>query len=161
MGLVWNKQMSVGNAFIDSDHKYLISIVNSTRRAIKARDSFMLSQEFKRLENWFCIHFINEKRIAQVVNFDFSKHKLRQQYALQELQRLRDELAAKNGIWPDSAVEHFNDFLKNWLIDDHIVRLDMLMKPTLQARDYTFWPGWKDDEINYLAGRTASLYLQH
>lgn len=160
MGLAWNKQMSVGNAVIDSGHKYLIGIANNARRAIKARDSFILSQELKRLENWLCIHFINEKRIARVVNFDFSEHKLGQQYALSELQRLRDELATKNGILSDGAVEYFNDFLKNWLIDNYIVRLGMQMKPTLQSHGYTFWPGRENDEINHTAGRTASLYLQ-
>ncbi|MDO8811734.1 MAG: hypothetical protein Q7J38_06870 [Gallionella sp.] len=74
---------------------------------------------------------------------------------------MRDELVGKGGIWSDSAAEHFTGFLKSWLIDDHIVRLDMLMKPALQAHDYTFWPGWKNDEINHTAGHTASLYLQH
>lgn len=161
MGLTWTEQLSVGNAVIDSDHKNLISIVNDVRGAIRLKDTFILSEAFVRLEDWLCIHFANEERIARSVSFDFSAHRQEQQYALRELQLLRDELVAKGGIWSDCAAEHFTDFLKNWLINDHIVRLDMLMKPALQARDYTFWPGWKDDEINHTAGRTASLYLQH
>jgi len=161
MGLAWNKHLSVGNAIIDSDHKNLIGIVNNVRSAIKTRDTFLLSEAFVHLEDWLCVHSTNEERIAQAVNFDFSWHQQEKQSALMELQHLRDELVGKGGIWSDSAVEHFNDLLKNWLIDDHIVRRDMLMKPALQARDYTFWPGWKDDEINHLAGRTANLYLQH
>lgn len=161
MGLVWAEHLSVGNAVIDSDHKNLIGIVNKIRSEIRSRDTFLLSEAFVHLEDWLWIHFENEERVAQAVNFDFSGHKREQQYALRELQHLRDELVGKGGIWSDSAVEHFNDFLKNWLIDDHIVRRDMQMKPALQARAYTFWPGWKDDEINHLAGRTASLYLQH
>ncbi len=161
MGLTWNKQMSVGNAVIDSDHKNLIGVVNDARSAIRARDGFMLSEVFARLEDWLWIHFENEERIARAVNFDFSGHKQEQQYALRELQHLRDELVAKEGIWSDGAVEHFTNFLKNWLIDDHIVRRDMLLKPALQAHDYTFWPGWKNNETNHLAGRTANLYLQH
>ncbi|MBI5438130.1 MAG: hemerythrin family protein [Nitrosomonadales bacterium] len=160
MGLTWNKQLSVGNAVIDSDHKNLINIVNSVRNAIRSRDSFILSEAFVRFEDWLCIHFANEERIAHAVNFDFSGHRQEQQYALCELQHLRDELVAKGGIWSDGATEHFTGFLKNWLIDDHIVRLDMLMKPALQVRDYTFWPGWKDDETNHIAGHTANLYLQ-
>ena len=160
MGLTWIEQLSVGNAVIDSDHKNLISIVNNVRNAIRSRDSFILSETFVRLEDWLWIHFENEERIARAVNFDFSGHKQEQQYALKELQHLRDELVAKGGIWSDGAVEHFTGFLKSWLIDDHIVRLDMLMKPALQTRDYTFWPGGKDDETNHIAGHTANLYLQ-
>lgn len=160
MGLTWTEQLSVGNAVIDSDHKNLICIANNVRNAIKARDSIILPKAFARLEDWLCIHFANEERIAQAVNFDFSGHQQEQQYALRELQHLRDELVAKGGLWSDVAAEHFTDFLKNWLIDDHIVRLDMQMKPALQAYDYTFWPGCKDDETNHTAGRTANLYLQ-
>ena len=159
MELAWTKQLSVGNVIIDSEHKYLIGIVNSAKRAIKARDSLMLSQEFKRLENWLCIHFINEKRIAQVVNFDFSEHTLGQQYSLEELQRLKDELAAKNGIWCESEVARYSNLLGDWMIDGHIIKSNMLMKPMLQTYDYTFWPDWKDG-ANHAAVHTANLYLQ-
>ncbi|MFZ2301765.1 MAG: hemerythrin family protein [Gallionella sp.] len=160
MGLTWTEQLSVGNAVIDSDHKNLIAIVNDVMDAIRVRDCFVLSKAFVRFEDWLCVHFANEERIARAVNFDFFGHRQEQQYALRELQHLRDELVAKGGIWSDSAAEHFTGFLKNWLIDDHIVRLDMLMKPSLQTRDYTFWPGWVDDEVNHTAERIASLYMQ-
>jgi len=160
MSLAWTDGISVGNAVIDSDHKNLIGIANNVNRAIRSRDSATLSKAFVHLENWLCVHFANEKRIAHAVNFNFSGHEQEQQYALNELQHLRDELAAKRGIWSDGAVEHFTGFLKHWLIDDHIVRLDMQMKPALQAHDYTFWPGCKYDETNHTAGRTADLYLR-
>lgn len=140
MGLTWSEQLSVGNAVIDSDHEKLIGIVNDVRYAIRSRDSFILSKEFVRLENWLCIHFVNEERIARAVDFDFSEHRQEQQYALRELQHLRDELIAKEGLWSDSAVAHFTDFLKHWLIDDHIISLNIQMKPVLQAHGYTFWP---------------------
>lgn len=141
MGLTWTGQLSVGNAVIDSDHEKLIGIVNDVRCAIRSRDSCVLAKEFVRLEDWLCIHIANEERIAQAVNFDFSAHRQEQQYALRELQHLKEELIAKDGLWSDGAVAHFTDFLKHWLIDDHIISLDMLMKPTLQTYDYTFRPG--------------------
>ena len=136
MKLAWTKQLSVGNAVIDSDHKNLIGMVNNVRNAIRSRNSIYLPQAFWQLEHWLCVHYANEERIAQAVNFDFSGHKQDQQYELVELQHLRDELVAKGGIWSDGAVKHFTDFLKNLMIDDHIVKRDMLMKPTLQAYDY-------------------------
>ena len=57
MKLKWTKQLSVGNAVIDSEHKNLISIANNVRRAIKARDSSILSQELEHLEDWLYVHF--------------------------------------------------------------------------------------------------------
>lgn len=161
MGLTWTEQLSVGNAVIDSDHKNLINTVNKARDAIRSRDSFRLSKAFACLEDCLGVHFENEERIAKVINFDLFMHRQEQQYALRELGHLRDELVAKGGIWSDGAAEHFASFLKNWLIDDHIIRLDMLMKPALQKRDYTFWPSRVGDEINHTAGRTANLYLQY
>jgi len=140
MRLKWTKQLSVGNAIIDSEHRNLIGIANNARRAIRTRDSSTLSQELEHLEDWLYVHFENEGKIAQAVNFDFSQHKLAQQCWLKELWFLRDELAGKNGLWSDDAIEHFSNFLSDWMIDGHIISLDMLMKPILQTYAYNFLP---------------------
>ena len=148
MRLKWTRQLSVGNAVIDSEHKNLITIANSVRRAIKARDSAALPQELEHLEDWLYVHFANEGKIAQAVNFDFSQHKLAQQCWLKELWFLRNELIDKNGLWSDDAIEYFSLFLSDWLIDGHIISLDMPMKPVLQAYGYNFLPGAADEAIN-------------
>lgn len=139
MELVWTKELSVGNAIIDAEHRNLIGMVNEIRYGIRIRDSSALSQAFKLLENWLCIHFVNEEKIARAVKFPFAQHKLAQQHSLKELQHMRDELVIKDGIWSDGAANHFNRSLKNWMIDRHIIKLDMLMKPALQNHDYHFW----------------------
>ena len=113
-------------------------MVNDVVRAIETRNSSGLTRAFERLEHWLCLHFASKERIAQTVNFDFSHHELAQQYMLNELRFLKDLLVAKNCLWFDSAVEHFKRFLENWMIDDHIVRLDMRMKPVLQTYPYDF-----------------------
>lgn len=141
MKLKWTKQLSVGNAVIDSEHKNLISIANNVRRAIRARDSSTMSHELEHLEDWLYVHFANEGKIAQAVNFDFSQHKLAQQFWLKELWLLRDELVGKSGLWSDDTIEHFSVFLSDWMIDGHIISLDMQLKPVLQAYDYNFLPG--------------------
>ena len=159
MGLIWGKQWSVGNAVIDSDHKNLIDMINGAERAIKARDYPAILQAFKEIEAWLCVHFENEKKIARAVDFDFSGHERTQQYSLKELQYLKDELSAKKGIWCESAAEHYAHSLSNW-IAEHIAKVDMPMRPMLQALDYKFWPGRVEGEANFTAGRTASLYLR-
>lgn len=37
-------------------------------------------------------------------------------------------------------------FLSKWIIDDHIIGLDMKMKPVLQKYDYSFWPNLECDK---------------
>lgn len=141
MKLAWSEHLSVGNSVIDSEHRNLISIVNDVVHAIGARDCQALAQAFEQLEDWLCIHFANEEHIARAIKFDFSKHSSAQQHLLKELQHMRSELIAKDGMWSDGAVDHFARSLKHWMIDGHITNLDMLMKPALQALGYEFWPG--------------------
>ena len=140
MGLEWGEQLSVGNAMIDSEHQDLIVVVNSVEHAIRARDSFALSQAFKLLEDRMRIHFTNEEKIARAVNFPFTNNKLEHHNILKLLQHMRDELEAKNGILSEVATEHFSHFLSD-LITEHILREDMQMKSVLQTYPYDFKPG--------------------
>lgn len=155
-GLMWTKKLSVGNEIVDAEHRNLIRMTNDVAQAIRTRDGSALAQAFELLENWLCVHFTNEEKIAEAVKFDFSSHKLAQQYSLKELRHMRDELIAKNGMGSDGAVAHFTRSLKNWMIDDHIINLDMLMKPALQAYDYKFWPGRFGDGSDQTANNDCS-----
>lgn len=145
MEMAWTEQLSVGNEAIDSEHKKLIRLTNDVIRAIQARESSGLARAFEQLEHWLCLHFANEQKMAQAIGFDFSNHQLAHHYGLNELRFLRGLLIAKNCLWFDGAMEHFTHFLKRWMIDDHIVRMDMRMKPVLQARPY----GFKFEEANF------------
>lgn len=143
--LMWTKKLSVGNDIIDSEHKNLISMANGIVDAISARDYDEIAQAFELIESWLTVHYSNEEEIARAVNFDYSRHKLAQQHQLNELRFLRDELLGRNSLWSKDIAEHFAHFLKNWIIDDHIIRLDMQMRPALQAYDYHFRPSRNDD----------------
>lgn len=140
VSIAWTKRLSVGNALIDAEHRNLISMVNDVVCAIRAMDCSALSETLQLLEDWLGVHFANEERIARAVNFDFTQHRLAQTHSLKELRYLRDELAVEDGIWPEDAVKHYSSFLKKWIIDDHILRVDMLMKPLLQSQDYNLRP---------------------
>ena len=135
----WTDDLSVGNASIDADHKKLLVMVNGLETMIKARDNFALPQALEQLEHYLNVHFTNEEKIAQTVNFPFGKNKLGHQYVLKEFQHMKAELIAKNGIWSDGAAEHYSHFLSDW-ITDHVVKEDMLMKPVLQTYPYDFKP---------------------
>ena len=139
--LVWKKRMSVENVIIDAEHRNMISIINEANRAIEAMDSLALLHELEHLENWQRIHFANEEKIAQSVGFPVARLKLAQQYSLNALRYLRDELEAEYGVYSKSATMHFSRSLKRWVIE-HIAKVDMPLKPMLQAYDYNFWPGY-------------------
>ena len=144
--LVWTNELSVGNAVIDAEHKNLISMVNDVVDAIRARDHDDLEQAFDMLDDWVSVHFFNEEKIAQAIGFDFSKHRLAQQYCLDELRFLRDELVGGKSLWCKDTAEHFARFLSKWIIDDHIIGLDMQMKSALQKYDYSFCPNLEGDK---------------
>ena len=138
MKMEWTERLSVGNELIDSEHSNLISLTSNVIRLIEIRGNSSLAQAFEQLELWLCLHFASEEKIAQAIDFDFSQHKLAQQFMLNELRFLKNLLNAKNCLWFDGAIEHFSGFMKNWMIAGHIVRLDMLMKPALQTYPYDF-----------------------
>lgn len=137
----WTDQMGIGNESIDSEHRNLISLTNNVIRAIQTRSSSGLAQAFDQLEQDLCLHFASEREIAQAINFDFSHHELAQQYMLGELQFLKGLLDAKNCLWFSGAIEHFTRFLKNWVIDNHIIMMNMRMKPTLQNHSFQLHGG--------------------
>lgn len=136
---IWTDDLSVGNATIDADHKKLIVMVKGVEAMIKARDSFALAQALEQLEHHLYVHFVNEEKIAQAVNFPFGKNKMEHQYVLKEFQHMKDELIAKEGMWFDGAAEYYSHFLSDW-ITDHVLNEDMLMKPVLQNYPYDFKP---------------------
>lgn len=159
METAWTKQLSVGNAVIDSEHQNLIVMIDRIKAMIRAKSASSLPQELEQFERYLCVHFINEEKLAQAVNFPFDKNKQEHQFVLKEFQRMKDELLARKGAWTDDAAKHYSNFLSGWLTG-HIVRENMLMKLVLQTHDYKFWPGGKQGEANYAAGFIANLYLQ-
>lgn len=140
MVLIWTKQLSVGNATLDADHKNLIGIVNSIEYAVETMDSAYLLQSIKRFMNYLHIHFENEARFAQAVEIPFDQHDLAHRHFQKELQNTKNELEAKNGIWQEYVMDHYPQFLREWLTG-HVTGDDMLMKSALQTYPYDFKPG--------------------
>lgn len=98
--------------------------------------------------------FRERGKIARAVDFPSALLKPAQQYSRHTLRHLIDEMETRYGMWSDSAAAYFSHFLKMWMIQ-HIVAVDMPMKPMLQAHVYNFWPGWND--IGSAAGKDSPL----
>jgi hemerythrin len=137
MTLLWRDGLSVGNDVIDSDHKYLIDIVNRVERCLGTRDLAQLTDALENLENYSKTHFRREEKIANAVGYD----KVAQLHAshaalLERLAALRQEIG---DTWTDSAVEHFASLLKSWLLN-HVIKEDLLMRPALAKFPKNFDP---------------------
>lgn len=143
MGMLWNKQLSVGNTIIDSEHKHLISLTNYIERAMKTamdtKDGSVLQQAFDQLEDELCRHFRNEEKIALAVNLPFEQQRKAQLHMLGDIRFLKTELMTKDCIWTDAAVRHFTEFLED-LLTEHITLANLTVKTALQDYDYDFWP---------------------
>jgi hemerythrin-like metal-binding protein len=139
MALIWTKTLSVGNATLDSEHKNLIGMVNSIEYAIETKDSAALLRAFKLLDDCVHAHFANEERFARAIDFSFAEHQLDHQHLQKELQHTGDDLAIRSGAWSDYVMDHYPQFLRDWLLG-HITGEDMRMKAALQTRPYDFKP---------------------
>jgi hemerythrin-like metal-binding protein len=139
MELTWSKQMSVGNETLDSEHKKILDLVREVERAIRARDGERLSQAFSKFEEAIRIHFGNEAKIAQAIDYLFDNHNLEHQYILKEIRLIKEEFVAKQGRWSESVAEHYYQFLSRWATE-HINEDDMKMKAVLETYPYDFKP---------------------
>lgn len=135
MPLKWNDELSVGNGTIDTEHKVLIRIAQDISDAIKGRKLDSLEKMFAFIELQMRGHFLTEERLAKAANYEFSEHKHSQQYLMNEILYLRNELIGKK-VWSDAAAKHYCNILESWLIDDHIIKTDMKMKPALLAMPF-------------------------
>lgn len=139
MALAWTEDLSVGNVLIDSEHKNLIAMVNNLEHEIRASHRSALPHAFEQLEQYLIAHFANEEKMAQAINFPFNHNEQEHQHFLNALLLIKVAVIGKRGGWAEDAVEHYSEYLNDWLTN-HVINEDMLMKPALQTYSYDFNP---------------------
>lgn len=107
---------SVGNRILDSERMNLYDIIDGIDSLIVARDVAALSEAFELLEDRLRVYFVVEENIAQMASFDFTQRRLAHQRLLNEFQRIKNGLMAKNGIWTKFEKEGYVNSLKKCLI---------------------------------------------
>ena len=135
----WTKQLSIGNRILDSEHKKLHGIINQIVCSVAARNVAALSEAFELLESCLCDYFAVEENIAQAIGFDFTQHKLAHQHLLNEIQRIKGMLTAKNGMWSDEEGKNYAHSLMNCLIQ-HITQDGKPLRIVLDTCLYDFNP---------------------
>jgi hemerythrin len=140
MTLVWREQFSVGNDVIDTDHKYLIEIINSAGTSLEAKDRSALALALDRLSRYSQEHFAREEQFAGAVGYAGTA-RLGESHAslLKNLDEIRAEIDGMGEQWSAAVAAHFGELLRNWLVN-HVIKEDLLMKSAMQKFSPRFDP---------------------
>lgn len=137
MALLWRAQFSVGNDLIDSDHQYLLEIINKAEISLQAVNAAELSALLDELAKYGKLHFEREELLAKAVGYPKTDQlHLSHGLLVDKLTKFREELG---DTWTQDSVNKFAIFLRDWLIT-HVIKEDMLMKPWLIKHSPRFDP---------------------
>jgi hemerythrin len=137
MALAWREQFSVGNDLIDSDHRYLIEIINKAEQSLKTNNRAELTRLLEDLARYGKSHFEREELVAAAAGYT-KADQLHVSHA--QLNKTLAEFQASIGdTWSENDVARFTAFLRDWLIN-HVIKEDMLMKPWLTKFSPRFDP---------------------
>jgi len=135
MAVMWRDEMSVGNAMIDNDHKYLICIVNTIEAALDCEaSSEVLSAYVSQLYDYSYKHFQREEKYQNEIKFpDRDAHKKEHQNLMEQIRQVHNDLQSH----ADSGVYQYTTpclvhFLRDWLMN-HFNQEDMKMKKYFNA----------------------------
>jgi hemerythrin len=137
MALLWRSQFSVGNDLIDSDHQYLLEVINRAEVCLKAANAVALTSVLDELANYGKSHFEREEIVAKAVGYPKADLLHLSHTALvEQLKQFREEMGSN---WTQADTAKFTTFLRDWLIQ-HVIKEDMLMKPWLTKYSPRFDP---------------------
>ena len=127
--------MSVGNAKIDNDHKYLISIINTIEAAMNCEvPNQALSAYVSQLFDYSYKHFQREEEYQVEIKFpERDTHKKEHKNLMQQMKLIHENLKSHE----DSKVYKFTtpglvQILKDWLLN-HFTQEDIKMRDYFKA----------------------------
>ncbi len=138
--LFWREEMSVGNAVIDSDHHYLLHLINAIELACQTQQpAASLRLILRRLTDYADLHLAREERIQLAMGFALhSEHELSHTNLREYLKDLCVEFERlAPGPGSPARLEHLVECTRRWLVE-HLMKEDMSMKPLLARLPPTF-----------------------
>jgi hemerythrin-like metal-binding protein len=126
----WNEQLSVGNGFIDGDHKKLIKLVNDFHDAMEqGRGNDVIGKVLNNLIIYTREHFTREEVEMQRIRYSrYLAHKQEHDKLIREVLDLQANFA--NGTVMLSI--KVSKFLREWLVN-HIQKTDKILAEALTA----------------------------
>lgn len=133
--IAWQDDMSVGNAKIDNDHKYLLSIINTIEAALNCNESVQVLLTYvSELINHAQEHFDREEVYQKVIKFPNQEaHKREHAAMMEKITNIKENLQAQ----ADSEAYQFTtprllNILRDWTLN-HFKQEDMKMKEYFKA----------------------------
>ena len=124
----WSDELSVGNTFIDADHKKLVDMVNKFHDAMsQGKGGSVVGIVLDNLIVYTREHFHREEVAMERIGYPlFAEHKREHDKLIQEVQDLHESLAAGKTMLTIKVAK----FLKDWLTV-HIKETDQLLSKAL------------------------------
>ncbi len=129
----WNDDWATGVVSIDSDHKYLVALIQKLFNGMMSeKGTHFLNTIFVEIIEYAKYHFKREERTYEQYQFDkIEEHRVLHQQLINQILNKGAKLVEK-GNEQDLSFEIL-DFLKHWLVN-HIVKEDLKFKYFLQER---------------------------
>lgn len=135
MPIKWDSRLSVGNAYIDIEHKLIISQINALEAVLRHPDEkeawkFFTDQLYDFAEE----HFLHEEKLQIKFMFPYyEENKKGHQRLMDELEVIKNivyrfvENANPTQKEAEEACKKVNHLIRDWFVD-HIIKSDMKMK---------------------------------
>ena len=130
MTLLWRRQLEIGDERIDTDHKYLICLINTIELALRTKQHRdILVATLDQLDEYTRTHFEREESIMLAMRYArYDQHKVQHQLLIRELAAIRAGIEAKGeGDFSEADCDAVATLFRHWLLD-HVVKEDMLLK---------------------------------
>jgi len=137
MPIQWQDKMNVGIYSVDSQHQYLVSLINTIEAAGNChleRDLFLT--HLSQLEAYTHYHFEQEEKFQLENNFPFyESNKNEHKELVKHLAELIESIKSDTGdsVKPKQVGKVF-EFLRDWLVN-HLFGEDMKMKGAFPGKN--------------------------
>jgi len=135
----FSKELSVGNRFLDSEHRLLQKMISEIIGLISAGNVAALSEAFSLLEIYLSSYFIDEEQIAHAVGIDFTRHRHAHQKIQSELKLIKDAVIDGECTCPGIEENNYIKTLRCCLFK-HIKEDSRSLKTLLDTQLYDFKP---------------------
>ncbi len=138
MPILWQDKLNVGISFVDSQHQYLVSLINTIEAAGNCsleRDLFLT--HLSQLEAYTHFHFDQEEKFQLENKYPhYESNKNEHINLIKQLAEIIETIKKETGeSVRQKQVGKVFDFLRDWLID-HVIGEDMKMKGAFPDKSF-------------------------
>ncbi|MFU8787484.1 MAG: bacteriohemerythrin [Methylobacter sp.] len=143
MAIKWDSRLSVGNAYIDLEHRLIISLINALEAVLRHPDEkdslkFFIDQLYEFAGD----HFRHEEKLQIKFMYPhYEENKKGHEVLMKELDAIKNiiyRFVEKTDTSPEETSEtgkRVSLLIRDWFVD-HIVKSDMKMKGLMDHASY-------------------------